>query len=66
LEIAKRIVNDPSELPERRDRLLIAILPFCHARMGEKQGKKEEKADRAKAAAGGKFASMGDRLRVVK
>ena len=32
----------------------------------DKKGKKDEKADKAKQAAGGKFASMGDRLRIVK
>lgn len=33
---------------------------------GEKKGKKEEKSDKAKTAGEGKFASMANRLRVVK
>jgi hypothetical protein len=37
--------------------MAIAAAPFCHVRKGEGAGKKEEKADRAKAAGSGKFAS---------
>jgi len=67
LDYMLKVLNDPNEADKaRKDRMAIAAAPFCHARKGEGAGKKEEKADRAKAAAGGKFASMGDRLRVVK
>src|SRR3954466_8232953 len=52
-----RVMNDPGAEPERRDRMAIAAAPFMHSRAGEaKKGKKEEQADRAKAAATGRFA----------
>lgn len=42
------------------------LMPFQHARVGEGKGKKEEKADRAKAAGEGRFAPRPAPLRVVK
>jgi len=56
LEFMLAVMNDPQQPPNRRDRMAIAAAPFIHPRAGE-QGKKEEKAEAAKRAAGGKFAS---------
>ena len=52
-----RVMNDPSAQPERRDRMAIAAAPFVHPRANEaKKGKKEQRAEAAKAAATGRFA----------
>ena len=50
------IMRDPKADPEIRARMAIAAAPFVHQRVGEKKGKKDEKADRAKQAGAGKFA----------
>jgi hypothetical protein len=50
-------MNDPTESKDRRDRMAIALLPYTTARVGEKQGKKDEKADRAAKAGQGRFAA---------
>ena len=50
-----KVMNDPGADNGRRDRMAIAAAPFLHPRKGEGAGKKEDKADRAKAAGGGKF-----------
>ncbi len=42
------------------------LLPFQHPRLGEGKGKKDEKADRAKAAAAGKYAPGKAPLALVK
>ena len=55
LEYMLSVMNDPTVSEERRDRLAIAAAPFVHPRAGA-AGKKDERAERAKAAAGGKFA----------
>ena len=60
------VMNTPGEPKERRDRMAIAAAPFVHARKGEGKGKKDEKADRAKSAAAGKFAPAKPPLRMVK
>lgn len=62
-----RVMNDPFVDDARRDRMAVSAAPFCHARKGEGVGKKEEKADRAKAAGAGRFASGAPpKLAVVK
>ncbi len=61
-----RVMNDPNESKDRRDRMAIALLPYTTARVGEKQGKKDEKAERAKRASEGKYAPAPAPLRVVK
>ena len=67
LDLMLRYMRDPREDKEFRVRLATVAAPYCHARKGEAgTGKKEEQSEKAKAAAGGKYASMGDRLRVVK
>ena len=55
LEYMLSVMNDPTVSDERRDRLAIAAAPFVHARAGT-EGKKEERAARAKAVGAGKFA----------
>jgi hypothetical protein len=61
-----KVMNDPQAGKDRRDRMAVSAAPYMHPRVGEGLGKKEEKNERAKAAAGGKYASMNDRLKVVK
>lgn len=55
LEYALQVMNNPNEPRDRRDKLAIAALPFCHVKRGE-GGKKEQVADNAEKAANGKFA----------
>lgn len=55
LEYLLSVMNDPTVSEERRDRLAIAAAPFVHARAGA-EGKKDERAERAKRAGAGKFA----------
>jgi hypothetical protein len=51
-----RVMNDPGAEPERRDRMAIAAAPFMHPRATDvAKGKKELQAERAKAAASGRF-----------
>jgi hypothetical protein len=65
LEYALHVMNDPNAPREQRDRLAIAALPFCHVKRGE-GGKKEQVAENAEKAAGGKFgASQPPRLKAV-
>src|SRR5215218_9184250 len=50
-----RVMNDPGAEPERRDRMAIAA-PFILPRATDvAKGKKERQAERAKAAASGRF-----------
>lgn len=57
LEYALRVMNDPREPKERRDRLCVAAMPFVHTKKGE-GGKREAAAEKAnKASTGGKFAT---------
>jgi phage terminase small subunit len=61
-----KIMNDPDAAQDRRDRMAVAAAPFVHARKGEGFGKKDEKAERAKAAGEGRFrCSAPPRLKVV-
>ncbi len=62
-----KVMNDPGESKERRDRMAIASAPFCHPRKGEGAGKKEEKSERANSAGEGRFrASAPPVLKIVK
>lgn len=56
LEYMLKVMNDKGADKNRRDRMAQAAAPFCHARKGEGAGKKDEKADKAKNAAKGRFA----------
>jgi phage terminase small subunit len=60
-----KVMNDAEAAKERRDRMAVAAAPFIHPRKGEGQGKKDEKADRAKAAGSGKFAASKPPLKLV-
>ena len=66
LEFMLRVMNNPREDKEFRARMAQAAAPYVHARKGEGVGKKEEKADRAKTAGAGKFASGVPPLKMVK
>jgi len=65
LEYALQVMNDPREPKERRDRLCVAILPFCHVKKGE-SGKRESAKDDANKAGTGKFSTIPAPLRAVK
>lgn len=67
LDLMLRYMRDPREDKEFRVRLATAAAPYVHARKGEAgTGKKDEKLEAAKRAGAGRFASMADRLKVVK
>lgn len=67
LEYMLKVMNDPAAQKERRDRMAQAAAPFCHARAGEKGGKKEEKEEAAKKASSGRFApALGPKVVNIK
>lgn len=66
LDYMLKVMNDPDDDKNRRDRMAIAAAPFCHARKGEGLGKKEEKENKAKQAGSGRFAASPAPLKVVK
>ena len=66
LEYMLRVMRDPNADPLLRDRMAIAAAPYIHPKAGESKGKKDEKANRAKAAGSGKFAAGRPPLKVVK
>lgn len=66
LDYMLKIMNDPSEDKDMRARMAQAAAPYCHARKGEGKGKKDEKDDRAKKAASGKYAPAPAPLKLVK
>lgn len=61
-----KVMNNPNEDKELRTRMAQAAAPYMHARKGEGQGKKNEKADRAKSAGLGKFAPSKPPLALVR
>lgn len=61
-----KVMNDPAADKGRRDRMAVAAAPFVHGRKGEGQGKKDERADKAKIAGAGRFAASHPPLKVVK
>ena len=65
LEYMLKVMRDPREDADRRDRMAIAACPFCHARKGESNGK-ADKASRATIAGAGKFAPGRAPLKLVK
>lgn len=64
LEYLKSVWTDEGEDPKLRLDAAKAAMPYIHGKVAEK-GKKETKADEAKAAAkgGGKFGTLGSQLR---
>lgn len=65
LDYMLKVMNDPAADRDRRDRMAIAAAPFVHNR-GDGKGKKDERQERAKSAASGKFATSSPPLRAVK
>lgn len=65
LEYALKVMNDPREAKERRDRLAVAAMPYVHAKIGE-GGKREKAAEKAEKLSTGKFAAAPAPLRAVK
>lgn len=57
LEYMLRVLNDPSESKDKKEKMAALAAPFCHPRAGEK-GKKQEKADAAQQAGKGRFGAM--------
>ena len=66
LEFMLAVMNDPKQDPEMRARMAIAAAPYIHPRAGEKQGKKNDQADRAKKAGAGKFSQSKPPFKVVR
>ena len=66
LDFMLKLMNDPGEDKEMRARMAQAAAPYCHARIAEGKGKKDEKTDRAKKAGAGKFAAGAPPLKLVK
>ena len=58
------VINDQVEDMKLRVDAAKAMMPYKHAKIGE-QGKKEQKADKAKAAAKGKFSASAPPKLVV-
>lgn len=51
-----KVIRDPTQSPDRRDRAAAVLLPFMHEKAGAKKGKKEEQDEKAKTAASGRYA----------
>lgn len=51
-----KVIRDPLESKDRRDRAAAVLLPFMHEKAGATKGKKEEKDEAAKKAASGRYA----------
>jgi len=65
LDYMLKIMNDPKEDKNRRDRMAQACAPYIHPRAGE-SGKKEEKTERARSAGLGKFSpSAPPKLKII-
>jgi hypothetical protein len=63
LQFMLRVLNDPKQDPDMRARMAIAAAPYVHPKAGE--GKKNDRADRAKKAGAGKFAQGKAPFRVL-
>jgi hypothetical protein len=66
LDFMLKLMNDPGEDKEMRARMAQAAAPYCHPRIADGKGKKDEKKDKAKAAGSGKFAPAPAPLKLVK
>ena len=67
LDYMLHVMRDRKVDSARRDRMAMAAAPFVHIRPGEaRTGKKDDAADAAKKAAGGKFGMAPPPLRAVK
>ena len=61
-----KVMNDPSVDGNRRDRMAVSAAPYLHSRKGEGAGKKADNDEKAKTAGTGRFASMTNKLKLVK
>ena len=59
------VMNDPGADERLRSQMAVAAAPYMHAKKGESTGKKGEQADKAKQAAGGRFAPAAPPLKLV-
>lgn len=66
LEYMLKIMNNPIEDPERRDKMANWAAKYVHPVGSDKKGKKEEQEDRAKKAAKGRFSAGKPPLSLVK
>ena len=66
LEYMLKIMNNPTEDSERRDKMANWAAKYVHPVGSDKRGKKEEQEDRAASAAKGKFRSGKPPLSLVK
>lgn len=66
LEYMLKIMNNPIEEPERRDKMANWAAKYVHPVGSDKKGKKEEQEDRAKKASVGKFSVGNAPLKRVK
>lgn len=64
LQFMLEVLNDETEDPDMRARMAIAAAPYVHPKAGE--GKKQDRADRAKKAGAGKFSQGKPPFKVVK
>jgi hypothetical protein len=60
------VMNDSTADKDRRDRMAIASAPFVHPRIAEGKGKKQEKDEKAAAAAKGRFSAGKPPIALVK
>lgn len=58
------VMNDPGADERLRSQMAVAAAPYMHAKKGE-GGKKDEQADKAKQAAGGRFKPAAPPLKLV-
>ena len=58
------VMNDPGADERLRSQMAVAAAPYLHAKKGE-GGKKDEQADKAKLAAGGRFKPAAAPLKLV-
>jgi hypothetical protein len=66
LEYMLKVMNDPLVDINLRIRMAVSAAPFIHSRKGEGAGKKVDNDEKAKVAGAGRFASMANKLKLVK
>lgn len=66
LEYLLSVMNNPAEDKNIRIRVAGMVAPFVHPKPGERTGKKDEKEEKAKNAAGGKWKTGRAPLLLVK
>ena len=66
LDYMLKIMRDPNQDDNRRDKMAGLAAPFVHARKGEGAGKKETQAERALKAGKGRFGAGRAPLSLIK